>query len=1239
MVWGIKVKIDNRKLVSLGLAGILWAWMPGAWAASESPACEAESCPERQGLLVRVISEGEERPRKDGNNPENFSNERRVDITAEGQVRKNTPMSEEQGLARIGGEYTVYLPTGGVMWATEDPAVTEPRLSITGQQRVKLREGNIIEPLAFHYYTNYGAYIERLELSVYRQSDIDLVEPVVQITTDQIANVGKLEWSGVVAADYKLRAGDNLVYVLRAFDHENRMDETSGQTLQLLTPEEYAAAGSAILGTRGVNQSPDLSRSADIEAASIDAGPEIEFLSRILGQNRLRRQTIPIYGSRVRIYGQDLPAGYQLTINDQKYPVDLERKFAAEFLLPAGHHQFDIKLRQDDKQIERRLAVDVTGKYVFMVALADITASENRTTGSVEPLAADDRYQEDFLIEGRLAFYLKGKVKGKYLVTAQADTRERELQDMFDGFLDKDPEDVFRRLDPDRYYPVYGDDSTTYRDVDTQGRLYVRIDWDKSQALWGNFNTGVTGTEFAQYNRSLYGAALNWRSIETTSLGESATQALGFVSEAQTALGHTEFLGTGGSLYYLKHTDILPGSDKLAIEIRDRDSGRVVERIELVRGADYEVDEIQGRIILARPLRQFSRENLPSIIRDEPLDGNDHILLADYEYLPEGFDADHLTAGGRVKHWLGEHLAVGATYVEENRAGDDYQLAGADVTLQAGRGTYLKVEAAHSESRQASVFFSDNGGLSFVELNAGTSGALEGDAKGVEARANFRELGWTDNELTAGAWWKETDAGYSVARRETGVDTLETGAEVSSRVTDDLSMAARASTFERQDERKLEQANLLGEYRFNDDITLSGELRQVRESRGEVSGEGTLAAVQYRQRLNRLWEIYTTGQVTLKGDDDYSNNDLLTLGAKYLFADRSSLGAEYSTGHRGNAGSILLDWQVNNDHTVYSRYTASTDRTESIFGNRLEDGLVLGHRSRVSSQVTLYNESQLLDNKTGSGLVHAFGLDFAPAQGWLVGFSLQHGDLEATSGDVQRDAATISAGYRSPETQWQSKLEYREDEGAEQRTQWLTTNRLTHRINAAWRLAAKFNHSDTEDGVNPDADARFTEGSIGFAYRPVSHDRWNLLGKYTYLYDLRSLEQIESGSDQRSDIFSLEGIYEIHPQWEMAAKLARRTGEVRAGRGSGPWFESTANFAAVQGRYHLIHQWDGLLEYRMLEVEEDNSLRKGWLMGLDRHVGAHMKLGIGYNFTDFSDDLSELDYEFEGWFINLVGKY
>ena len=470
------------------------------------------------------------------------------------------------------------------------------------------------------------------------------------------------------------------------------------------------------------------------------------------------------------------------------------------------------------------LDVEVTGRHMFLVGLADVTVSGSDLSGSIEPLAGDERYQDDFLVEGRLAFYLKGKVKGKYLVTAQMDTQEEELGDLFKNIHRKDPRAVFRRLDPDKYYPVYGDDSTTYSDTDTQGRMYVRVDWDKSQALWGNYHTGVTGNEFGQYNRSLYGAKLRSRSLDTTELGEAKRDATVFLSEAQTALGHSEFLGTGGSLYYLRDQDILPGSEKAHIEIRDRDSNRVVNNITLVRGTDYEIDEMQGRIILARPLAQITQQFAPSLIKDEPLDGNDVVLLVDYEYVPDAFDPDHLTVGGRGKQWLGDKVAIGVTAVDENRAGEDYQLLGADVTLQAGRGTYLKAEIARTEASQAPVFYSDNGGLTFATTNPIAEANREGDALAVEGRVNLREQGLTENDWTAATWWRQSEAGFSAASRDTGTELTEYGGEVSGQISDRLRLSARLAVVEREAQSEERRLAVQGDYRIGESGTLSAEV-------------------------------------------------------------------------------------------------------------------------------------------------------------------------------------------------------------------------------------------------------------------------------------------------------------------------------------------------------------------------------------------------------------------------------
>ena len=181
--------------------------------------------------------------------------------------------------------------------------------------------------------------------------------------------------------------------------------------------------------------------------------------------------------------------------------------------------------------------------------------------------------------------------------------------------------------------------------------------------------------------------------------------------------------------------------------------------------------------------------------------------------------------------------------------------------------------------------------------------------------------------------------------------------------------------------------------------------------------------------------------------------------------------------------------------------------------------------------------------------------------------------------------------------------------------------------------------ADTDDAINPAAGAKFIEGNFGFAYRPWNESRWGVFGRYTYLYDLATLGQIGGADyDQKSQILSLEGVYRLGHRWEAAAKLARREGEVRYGRGTGDWFYSATTFAAGQRRYELTHKWHGLAEYRWLDVD-DGGTRQGWMAGVDRDIGSNFRIGVGYNFTDFSDDLTDFDYDHKGWYINFVGSY
>ena len=63
----------------------------------------------------------------------------------------------------------------------------------------------------------------------------------------------------------------------------------------------------------------------------------------------------------------------------------------------------------------------------------------------------------------------------------------------------------------------------------------------------------------------------------------------------------------------MKRVNILPGLNSPVSEIRDPTTGRVERRIDLARGPDYDIDEIQGRFILTKPLSQLTSDNVETL--------------------------------------------------------------------------------------------------------------------------------------------------------------------------------------------------------------------------------------------------------------------------------------------------------------------------------------------------------------------------------------------------------------------------------------------------------------------------------------------------------------------------------------------------------------------------------------------------------------------------------------------------
>lgn len=64
-----------------------------------------------------------------------------------------------------------------------------------------------------------------------------------------------------------------------------------------------------------------------------------------------------------------------------------------------------------------------------------------------------------------------------------------------------------------------------------------------------------------------------------------------------------------------------------------------------------------------------------------------------------------------------------------------------------------------------------------------------------------------------------------------------------------------------------------------------------------------------------------------------------------------------------------------------------------------------------------------------------------------------------------------------------------------------------------------------------------------------------------------------------------------------------------------------------------------MLELRNLRALEAQDARAGALLAVYRHVAEGVKMGVGYNFTTYSDDLTDLSYRSRGWFFNLLATF
>ncbi|HEX6260386.1 MAG TPA: OmpA family protein, partial [Woeseiaceae bacterium] len=365
------------------------------------------------------------------------------------------------------------------------------------------------DAVRFRMYTNYSHFIERAEVRIFDNGQSLQSTPldVVDIGLDGFA-----EWHPP-AGQFRAPARE-LAYVLRAYGTDGNFDETLPQPLWLIYGDSDGPKAEPV---------PD-------EATDGDA------LLVAYGENGLARQNIGLSSGTVTVQGSGIPANHQVWVAGRPVPVDPKGNFVSEEILPQGTHTVEVAVLDEQGNGELFLRdLEFRSNDWFYVGIADLTLSANDTKGPMALLSGENpAYDNDSTADGRLAFYVNGKFREHWRLTASADTREGALDEIFSNFMEKSPDTLFRRIDPDYYYPTFGDDGTVEEMAPTMGQFFVRLSESDNYGQWGNFKVGYMQNELAQVDRGLYGANLHYQSDSTTSFGEQQFAVDTFAAEPGT---------------------------------------------------------------------------------------------------------------------------------------------------------------------------------------------------------------------------------------------------------------------------------------------------------------------------------------------------------------------------------------------------------------------------------------------------------------------------------------------------------------------------------------------------------------------------------------------------------------------------------------------------------------------------------------------------------------------------------
>jgi uncharacterized repeat protein (TIGR01451 family)/fimbrial isopeptide formation D2 family protein len=766
----------------------------------------------------------------------------------------------------------------------------------------------------------------------------------------------------------------------------------------------------------------------------------------------------------------------------------------------------------------------------------------------------------------RAAMFIKGKIKGEYLLTLAYDsdknTRER----------------LFRDIQPDEFYPVYGDSSVRGFDAQSTGRFYVRIDNKKSYLLYGDYNTSTASEarKLANYNRSLTGFKQHFEN--------GAVSANFFASRDTTRQLQQEFKANGTSgPFALSNAKGLINSEKVEIITRDRSQSAIIIRtVPLSRFSDYELEPLTGRILLKAPVPTLDELFNPNFIR------------VTYE-IDQGGEQFWVTgADAQIK--LSENFEVGGIVVDDRNPVDKFRMYGINAIAKLADKTFLIAEVAQTNRDRIA------GGLA------------EGEKRGNASRIEFirRDDVW-DARLYAG----RADAKFDNISSGLSSGRTEVGGNVSLKIDDKTRLKAEALRSEDTlTNGKRDGVLAAVERTLDNGLRIELGLRHARETATPATtASGPLPTEVTSIRARVTGDIPgvkdAAGYVELEVDPKDTDRKIAAVGGEYKLPNGgrlygrhefiSSLTGPYglNTLQRQNSSVIGISTDYMKDGNLFSEY-------------RIRDAISGGDAEAAVGLRNMWTVYDGLRIQTGFERVHAF----------------------TGAGTGESIAATFGVEYTAnPLWKGSTRLEIRDSKTSES---LLSTVAVASKISRDWTFLGRNTYSIIKNKGGQTGENEQDRLQVGVAYRDTESDVWNGLARVEHRTE-KDTTQPEVSLKRTVELLSLHANWQPVRPFTFSSRYATKwvTDESNG-------IKSKNNGQLLSGRaiWEVAPRWDLSLHGSTMWSNASHSKYYGVGVELGFMVMENLWLSGGYNFFGYRDeDFANGDYTNKGAYVRLRYKF